>query len=405
MTRQIGDYGVMKQGVDSRIKVMRIIARMNVGGPAVQVSGLMQNLNEKEFNHLLLTGDCLPSEEEYISASGSNFEFVRVTGLGRTINLLDDLKAFLGILRHIKEFQPDIIHTHTAKAGVLGRLASLFSGVNSIRIHTFHGHLLYGYFTARKRQAIVLIERALGKKTHYLLSVGSRVRSELLNAKIGRPESFGVMPPGLHLNAIPLQRDARKNLELDPESTNVIGAYIGRVTQIKRPDRFLDVVEELSRKGVPVSFIVAGSGDLFPECELRASNANLPVRFLGWVKDVEQILAASDFVILTSDNEGMPLSLIQAGMAGKPVVATNVGSVDEVVTNSYTGIVTAKSVEAIVQAVERLVLHEKERLELGLNAIKTTMEKFSLERLTKDHENLYRDLILNRANYGPKFPT
>lgn len=405
MTRQIREYGVMKQEVDSRIKVMRIITRMNVGGPAVQVSGLMENLDKKEFNQILLSGECLPSEEEYTNPSGLNIKYVKIIGLGRTINLLDDLKAFVGILRYIKEFQPDVIHTHTAKAGVLGRIASLFSGVGSIRIHTFHGHLLYGYFNAWKRQAIILIERALGRKTHYLLSVGARVRSELLEVKIGRPEFFGVMPPGLELNAIPLQHDARKDLDLDTSSPRLIGAYIGRVTQIKRPDRFLDVVEELSRKGVPVSFLVAGSGELFSECEMRVSKAKLPVRFLGWVSNVEQILAASDFVILTSDNEGMPLSLIQAGMAGKPVVATNVGSVDEVVMNSYTGIVTTKSVEAIVEGIERLVFDETTRSQLGRNAINFTMEKFSLKRLTKDHENLYRHLIFNRANYEPKFPT
>jgi glycosyltransferase involved in cell wall biosynthesis len=389
------DYEHMEQNSNSKIKVMRIIARMNVGGPAVQVSGLMRSLNKNDFDHRLFTGDCSASEADYLETTGAEFEYIKVRGLGRKISFFGDLRAFLRLIRHIRNFQPDIIHTHTSKAGVIGRLASIFSGVDSIRIHTFHGHLLYGYFGKAKRYGVVLIEKIISHKTHYLLAVGAKVRNDLLEVKIGRPEKFGVMPPGLQLNFLPEQQVARKALEIN--TSGIVGAFIGRVTQIKRPDRFLDVVEKLSDRNISVAFVVAGEGDLFSETQNRASESKLPIQFLGWQSNIEQVLAAVDFVILTSDNEGMPLSLIQAGMASRPVVATNVGSVQEVVEDGYTGIITSTSVNEIALAVESLVLDKGEMVRLGENARKVTKEEFSLERLVLDHENLYRRLLVNRA--------
>lgn len=385
----------MEKNGKSKIKVMRIIARMNVGGPAVQVSGLMRCLDKNDFDHRLFTGDCSVSEADYLEASGADFEYYKVGGLGRKISFFGDLRAFSSLVRHIRNFQPDIIHTHTSKAGVIGRLASIFSGVDSIRIHTFHGHLLYGYFGKVKRRGVVIIEKMISQKTHYLLAVGAKVRDDLLEVKIGRPEKFGVMPPGLQLNFLPEQKVARKALGID--TSGIVGAFIGRVTQIKRPDRFLDVVEKLSDRNIPVAFVVAGEGDLFSETQNRASGSKLPVQFLGWQSDVEQVLAAVDFVILTSDNEGMPLSLIQAGMASRPVVATNVGSVQEVVEDGHTGVITSMSVNEIALAVERLVFDRGEMVRLGENARKMTEKEFSLERLVLDHDNLYRRLLVNRA--------
>lgn len=389
------DYGLMEQRAESKVKVMRIIARMNVGGPAVQVSGLMRNLNNEVYEHRLFTGDCSSSEADYLETTATDLECIKVHGLGRKISLLGDIRAFLILIHHIRNFQPDIIHTHTSKAGVIGRLASFFSGVNSIRIHTFHGHLLYGYFSKTKRYGIVLIERLIALRTDHLLAVGAKVRSDLLAVKIGTLEKFDVMPPGLQLGLLPDQQSARKALGIP--TSGIVGAFIGRVTQIKRPDRFLDVVEELSHRNTSVTFVVAGEGEKFIESRARALESNLPVQFLGWQSNIEHVLAAVDFVILTSDNEGMPLSLIQAGMASRPVVATDVGSVQEVVEDGYTGFITSKSINEIALVVERLVFDKREMARLGENARKMTLDKFSLERLVLDHENLYRKLIANRA--------
>ncbi len=389
------DFERMEQNGKAKIKVMRIIARMNVGGPAVQVSGLMESLDKNDFDQRLFTGDCDVSEADYLETTGVEFEYFKVRGLGRRVSFFGDLRAFSSLVRQIRNFKPDIIHTHTSKAGVIGRLASIFSGIDSIRIHTFHGHLLYGYFGKVKRGVIVLIERVIARKTHYLLAVGTKVRSDLLEARIGKLEKFGVMPPGLRINFLPEKQAARKALGIN--TTGMVGAFIGRVTQIKRPDRFLDVVAELSDRNISVAFVVAGKGDQFIEIQNRASELELPIQFLGWQSNIEQVLAAVDFVVLTSDNEGMPLSLIQAGVAGRPVVATDVGSVQEVVEDGYTGIVTSMSVNEITLAVERLLFDRSEMDRLGENARKVTRKAFGLERLVLDHENLYRRLLVNRT--------
>ena len=391
----------MEQNGKPKVKVMRIIARMNVGGPAVQVSGLMRSLDKNDFDQRLFTGDCTASEADYLETTEAEFEYIKVRGLGRKVSFFGDLRAFSSLIRHIRNFQPDIIHTHTSKAGVIGRLASIFSGVDSIRIHTFHGHLLYGYFGKAKRYVIVLIEKVISRKTHHLLAVGAKVRSDLLEVKIGKPENFSVMPPGLQINFLPEQQVARKALGIN--TVGIVGAFIGRVTQIKRPDRFLDVVEKLSDRNISVAFVVAGKGDQFIETQNRALESKLPIQFLGWQTNIEQVLAAVDFVVLTSDNEGMPLSLIQAGMAGRPVVATNVGSVQEVVKDGFTGIVTSTSVNEIASAVERLIFDGSEMVRLGENARKVMHKEFSLERLVMDHENLYRRLLISRATSEPKF--
>jgi glycosyltransferase involved in cell wall biosynthesis len=170
-------------------------------------------------------------------------------------------------------------------------------------------------------------------------------------------------------------------------------AFIGRITQIKRPDRFLDVVAEIKSRGVELHFIVAGAGELLQYCEDRAAAENLPVTFLGWREDVELVLAASDFVLLNSDNEGTPLILIQAGMVGIPVVATNVGSTNEIVVNGETGLLTDLSVTEISDAVAKLATDSTLRAKMGAAGKEYTMARYGVSRLVEDHQYLYQELI------------
>ena len=176
---------------------MRIIARMNVGGPAVQVSGLMREFNEVEFDHRLFTGYCETDEADYLDLVATDIRAIRIEGFGRRVSLAGDLKAILALVVAIRDFKPHVIHTHTAKAGFLGRMASIVSLQPSIRVHTFHGHLLNGYFGRFKRTLIVIAEKFLALFTHQLLAVGEKVRQDLLKAGIGSTHKFGLMPPGL----------------------------------------------------------------------------------------------------------------------------------------------------------------------------------------------------------------
>ena len=391
----VGEDWQVSQNTKTPMRVMRIIARMNVGGPAVQVSGLMRGFNSLDFDHRLFTGYCAADEADYLETVATDIHATRIEGFGRRVSLSGDIKAFISLVKEIRAFKPHIIHTHTAKAGFLGRIASIISFRPSIRVHTFHGHLLNGYFGAFKRALVVTAEKALAVFTHQLLAVGDKVRQDLLEVGIGNAKKFGLMPPGLEIGLLPDKKESRKSYGLT--STVLKCAFIGRVTQIKRPDRFLDVVSEIKKRGIELEFFMAGDGELLDTCRERINREDLPVKVLGWQSDIEKVLVAADVVVLTSDNEGTPLSLIQAGMAGLPVVTTRVGSVPEVVLDGITGIITSLDVQEIADSLERLANNSDLRVRMGAAAREFTLANFGVERLVHDHEELYKKLIANRA--------
>jgi len=380
----------MPPGQARKIKVMRIIARMNVGGPAVQVSGLMRGFDAQVFEQELVTGYCAADEADYLEKVATDVKAIRIDGLGRSIKPRADLTALFAIIKEIRRFKPEVIHTHTAKAGVVGRIASILSGHRSVRVHTFHGHLLNGYFGTGKTKLVILVEKFLALFTDQLLAVGAKVRDDLLAVGIGNQNKFDIMAPGLQLAEVPSRSSARQKLGLSDDA--IYCAFIGRITQIKRPDRFLDVVAEIKARGIDLHFIVAGAGDFLQYCQDRAKAENLPVTFLGWREDIEVILAAADFVLLTSDNEGTPLSLIQAGMVGIPVVATNVGSTNEIVINGETGLLTDLSIKELTDSVAKVATDSALRAKMGAAGKEYTLARYGAARLVKDHQDLYLKL-------------
>ena len=385
----------MSPNGSSTIRIMRIIARMNVGGPAVQVSGLMREFNSFDFDHRLYTGYCAADEADYLETVATDVQAIRIEGFGRRVSFGGDIRAFSTLVKEIRKFKPHVIHTHTAKAGFLGRIASIISLQPSTRVHTFHGHLLNGYFGSFKRFLVVIAEKFLAIFTDQLLAVGDKVRKDLLIAGIGKKEKFGLMPPGLVINKLPAKDESIKSFGLSDSRLQC--AFIGRITQIKRPDRFLDVVSEVKKRGIDLDFFMAGDGELLEACRKKISEQKLPVAVLGWQSDIEKVLSAADIVVLTSDNEGTPLSLIQAGMAGLPVVTTNVGSVPEIVLDGVTGIITDLDVQEIANALEKLAIDKALREWLGLAAQEFTLGNFGVQRLVHDHEELYKKLITSRA--------
>jgi glycosyltransferase involved in cell wall biosynthesis len=376
---------------------MRIIARMNVGGPAVQVSGLMRGLHTTEFDHRLYTGFCADDEADYLDTVATDVTALRIEGFGRRVSVRGDIKAFLSLIKEIRSFKPHVIHTHTAKAGFLGRIASIVSFHPSIRVHTFHGHLLNGYFGSFKRFLVVLAEKILAIFSHQLLAVGDKVRQDLLAAGVGTIKKFSLMPPGLQISGLPNKIASQDFYGLSSQKLQC--AFIGRVTGIKRPDRFLDVVSEIETRGLDIEFFIAGDGELLESCRARIADEDLPVKILGWQSNIERVLAAADIVILTSDNEGTPLSLIQAGMSSLPVVTTRVGSVPEVVIDGVTGFVTDLDVQKIADALEKLAKSAELRARMGASAQEFTLSSFGVDRLVNDHEVLYKKLLANRAKF------
>jgi len=373
------------------IKVLRIITRMNIGGPAVQVSGLMQGMDTAVFIQELVTGRCLENEVDYLESKLPNLKVTRIETLSRRVSIFSDISTLLFLIKKIRKFKPDIIHTHLAKAGVIGRVASLLSGHKSIRIHTYHGHLLTGYFTGFKLSQLIFVEKSLAKVTHHLVAVGEKVKEDLIEVGIGSRAKFSVVNPGVQIQPLPDRQKLLTKLDLDQEI--IYCAFIGRLTKIKRPDRMLEVVSELKNRNTSIHFIVAGGGELLAECEKITMKEKLPVTFLGWKEDIEEVLAISDLVLLTSDNEGTPIALIQAGMAGITSVSTNVGSIAEVVVNNQTGLITDFSVKNIADALEKLASNSQLRKQYGQAASQFCLGKFHTEIMISNYSKLYKQLI------------
>ena len=374
----------------TQVKVMQIIARMNVGGPAVIVAELMRGLDKSAFEQILVTGYCDENEADYLDTVATDIKATRIAGLGRSVSLFADLKAFFGLVSLIRKYKPDVIHTHTAKAGVLGRLASLLAGRGAVRVHTFHGHLLHGYFSTALTKLVILIEKFFAARTSVLIAIGTKVRDDLIAAGIGRTNKYRVFFPGLPAPKAIAKATAQSALGISSETLYI--TFVGRLTQIKRPDRLLDVAAECKARCLDLRFLVAGEGELFESSKARCQREQLNVTFFGWRSDISQIFAASDIAILTSDNEGIPLTLIQAAQAGLPIVATNVGSISDIVINESTGYLTEVSAQAMADAIEKLVRDAQLRKMMGEAGKARAAQYFSLDRMIKDHSDLYRSL-------------
>jgi glycosyltransferase involved in cell wall biosynthesis len=281
----------------------------------------------------------------------------------------------------IAQVKPDIIHTHTFKAGYVVRMKKQPVPV----IHTFHGHLLDDpEFTGFKSRVIIEVERMLAKKSVRLVTVGRRVGDELLKQRIGTKDQYLNIAPGVvALNVTPKEQ-ALKNLNLPDDGKPIVG-WIARVTGVKNPMLALVVADAMP----DTHFVMAGGGDL-----LEKINATAPsnVTVVGWAK-AEDVFGASEIILSTSENEGMPVALIEAQLAGKPVVATDVGSVSEVILNHETGIVTNKNAGSIALALETLLLDKQKRTEMGTLATSRANALFSVDRMINAHIALYKSIV------------
>ena len=369
------------------IKVMQVIARMNVGGPAVLVADLMRNFDPGVVKAVLVTGFCDENESDYLDEVAKDVKAVRVPGLGRSISPLRDANAFSLLVKEIRKFKPDVIHTHTAKAGVLGRIAGLLAAPTAMRVHTFHGHLLHGYFGKSKTRLVILVEKFLALTTHRIIAIGNSVKQDLVDAGIGKESKYEVIFPGLQPLKVSSKEAAKKSLSLDSSKTYLV--FVGRLTQIKRPDRLLEIARYLNTNHSDSQILVAGAGELLDPIKSKSEAEGLPMTFLGWRNDIDLILSAADIAILCSDNEGIPLTLIQASQAGLPVVSTDVGSVSDIVIDGVTGYLTEVSSAGLIQGIEKLLENPELLHAFGKAGEDRAKEFFSSCSMVERHQKLY----------------
>lgn len=367
------------------MRVAHVITRFNQGGTATWLNNLIVGQRSMGDEVWLLAGQVDRSESEDMRFS--SLGGIRVENLMRKISLLNDLKSFFQIRRQLKVLKIDIVNTHTAKAGMIGRLAAWSLGANRPYIvHTYHGHVLYGYFGKLSSLIFVLIERRLAKVTDQIFVSGIRVRNELIKSGIGKSHSYLVLRPGVELPVILEKSSVRAKFGI-PDDALVVG-WLGRLTQIKRPDRVIELAHHFSN----VIFLVGGEGELREQL-VQSKPDNLILS--GW-SNPSEIWAASDIALLTSDNEAQPISLIEAGMAGIPLVGENVGSVSEVIVDGESGLLT-DNFETRKIALHKLLSNEKLRRSFGANAKTYCMTTFSEEQFITTHREAYLKLI--NSNY------
>jgi glycosyltransferase involved in cell wall biosynthesis len=357
------------------MRVLHVIARLNVGGTARYITRLAEELPKHKIETFIATGFVQGSETE--DPSAKKLKVIRIPSLGRQINPVKDHFAFKQLMEVIREVKPDVLHTHTFKAGYIGRIKT--KEINSAAgkqvkfVHTFHGHLFDDpEFSGLKSLVITSLERRFAKRTDAIVTVGAQVGKELLERKIGQPKQFTNIPPGVEPLKIP-KATVRKKITI---------GWIARVTGVKNPLRVLEIAKQFP----DAQFLIAGGGDMLDQVKAQAPRNT---KVLGWT-DASKLFAASDIILSTSENEGMPIALIEAQLAGKPVVATNVGGVSEVVLNNKTGFVTGKNTEDLAKSLEKLINSTALRTAQGKAAKAHAAKAFSVEKMIQAHVSLYK---------------
>ena len=355
----------------STIKVLHVIARMNVGGTARYVGDLVSNIPDSA----LATGYVQGSEIE--DPVVNDLTTFRLAHMGRKISPINDFKAWLELRRIVKELNPQILHTHTFKAGLIGRLV----GGNHKRVHTFHCHIFDDQsFSPLAKKLITLTERHLARRTNILISVGEKVGQELRGAGIGNTKNWVSIAPGV--KALPKidKIEARKLLGLNADVFLV--GWMARMTGVKNPLLALDVAKKLPK----TQFVMAGGGDMLERIRAEAPSN---VQVIGWT-DAATFWSAIDCALSTSDNEGMPIALIEAQLAGVPVVATDVGSNSEVIEDGVTGLLTKKDTASLVQALNSVVSNPQQLTMLANSASEINKKKFSELEMISKHSEIYK---------------
>lgn len=363
------------------MRILQTITRMNLGGTAVYLNNLVDGLNSHGFHTRLLAGRV---EEGEIEDFEMNHEtLIRVEHLKRSINLVNDTRATFELWKQIRLFKPDIIHTHTFKAGLLVRIIKPH---DCILVHTFHGHHLYDpEFQGVKAKLMIAIEKLLSFRCDALVAVGNRVMEELKEVQVGRKKRFSSIAPGIDFLHLQNKQVSARALDIESE---IVGkkviVWMGRLVDVKRPREFI----ELARKFPNEIFVLGGDGDL-----KRDLIANLPtnVLFLGWTSK-ELLLSIADVVVSTSESEGMPLSLIEAQAYGVPVIAPDVGSIREIINNSETGYLVNPDLGDLEPTLRQVLENDALRVKLSVNASRQAREKFSKSSLVQSHIELYSEL-------------
>jgi glycosyltransferase involved in cell wall biosynthesis len=392
------------------IKVLRVIARLNVGGPALHVAYLTAGLADRGYDTTLVAGTVGRGEESMAFVAAAKGVRVEVIDeLHRNISPLRDARAILRLARLIRRERPAILHTHTAKAGAVGRLAALLAGRARppIIVHTFHGHVLRGYFNPVASRGFRILERVLAGMTTTLVAVSPEVQDDLVRLHVAPASKFAVIRLGIELdqrvrddNA---ERTATRRLLGLGDDPFVVG-WVGRMTAVKHTDVVVRVLGELVERGVDARLLLVGDGPDRDDLERYAHELGVIRRclFLGYQEDVARWYNAIDALLLPSVNEGTPVSVIESLAARRPAVATRVGGTPDVIRDGVDGfLVDPSDGEALAERLAELARDPELRTQMGAAGRERVLKRYAVDRLVDDVDRLYRRLL---ADHGLKPP-
>ncbi len=384
------------------VRVLRVIGRLNVGGPSLHVVYLTAGLSERGYETTLVAGD-LGSDEDSMMFVADDYgvPVVPLAGMQREISPVRDAKAIAKLTRLIRETRPHILHTHTAKAGAVGRVAALLAGGARppIVVHTFHGHVLRGYFDPVRTSGFRLLERLLARTSTKLIAVSPQVRDDLVSLGVAPSDRFQVVRLGIEFaDRVDLQdghrAERRRQLGIGPDQF-VVG-WTGRMVDIKRTEHVLLAFTELRAVGVDARLFLVGDGPERVRLERRAHELGIAeqTHFVGFQRDVAPYYEAIDVLLLPSANEGTPVSAIEALAAGRPVVATRVGGVPDVVRHGEDGLLAEPdSIGALTAALTRFAEDPELRERMGAAGRERVLSRYPLDRLIDETDALYRSLL------------
>ena len=394
-------------------KILRIHNRLIIGGPTLNVLLLTKYL-APEFETLLIVGEKEDHEKDAFSlAEKMGVQFLSIPDMGRSVHPYRDFQAYRQVQKIIKDYKPDIIHTHAAKPGAIGRLAA---GLNNgmVIVHTYHGHVFHSYFNRLKTRFIIQTERFLAKRSDVLVAISHQQKKELAEEfKIAESEKFAIIPLGFELKKFCENQEVKRKQfrdEFKLQHDEIAIGIIGRLVPIKNHSLFLDAIHRVIKNThKKIRAFIIGDGETRKDLERKAkdlgisftSSDNMDVTaslvFTSWRSDIDVINAGLDIIALTSLNEGTPVSLIEAQAANKPIVSTRVGGIADVVIENETALLSNVSdVKTFTDNLLELVENDEFRKALGKTGMNHVQEKFSVERLVADTANLYRELLLKR---------
>lgn len=364
------------------MKVLHIITRMNTGGPAVFLDHLTKSMADLGTKSVIAYGYCESNETDYTDTHNLSADLIKVKSLHRSLNPLSDIKSFFQIRKIIKTQQPDIVNTHTSKSGALGRLAAKSVNKRIPVVHTFHGHLIYGYFAKYKTFLFTLVERFLSKFTNAAVSITNETQASLQRLGIGKGLKWQVIQLGIPLTNIELPNQS------GDETIKLL--WVGRFTDIKDPLYAVNVVKELN-KSQPNKFKLkmVGGGELLDEVKSHAGN--LPITFTGWLDKPFESAGYFDLLLLTSKNEGMGLVILEAANCARPTISKNVGGVGEFIEDNISGFLVDGNYELMAR---RILSLNKDSLDrVGADAKILLSKNFSEVILAEKYHNFYKFLL------------